>query len=138
MNESEVKAGIERAIAQLFGNQPDIFDFTSETGQTEWNLAHHLAVEIHRCFPSFDCDLDVIKRNYENRRPDMVLHKRGTHKLNFLVVEIKLDGNRAAIEEDIEKIREYWFREPLHYEFGAVVSLRTDLRHGVSVLTNAV
>ena len=82
MNESQLKEVIAQGIAALFEHQPNIFDFTSETGQTEWNLAHHLAVELRVHFPRLDHDLDVVKRNYDNRRPDIIFHKRGTNKAN--------------------------------------------------------
>jgi hypothetical protein len=43
MDERAIKTKLETAAKALIDNQPDIFDFTSETGQTEWNLTHHLA-----------------------------------------------------------------------------------------------
>ncbi len=65
---------LEAAAKNLFNNQPDIFDFIpSQTGQTEWNLAHHLASEIHKYFAWFHCDLDITKHNFSNRRPDIII-----------------------------------------------------------------
>jgi hypothetical protein len=137
MNESELNVVLERAISRLFERQPNIFEFTSETGQTEWNLAHHLAVELRELFPSLDHDLDVVKWNYENKRPDIIFHKRGTHEANHLVIEIKRDGNPREIDADIDKVRTYWFRPPLRYEFGAIINLRTDGKHEIQILKNA-
>jgi len=134
---AELKSILEQAIVRLFERQPNIFNFTPTTGQTEWNLAHHLAVELCEFFPSLDHDLDVLKRDYDNRRPDIIFHTRGTHKANYLVVEIKRDGNPREIDSDVEKIMAYWFRAPLLYEFGAVVNLRTDGNHEVRVIENA-
>lgn len=136
MNDSELKSILEKAVANLFERQPNIFEFTPETGQTEWNLTHHLAVELHAFFPSLDHDLDVLKRGYDNMRPDIVFHKRGTHTSNFLVVEVKSDGNPHDIEADMEKIHVHWFREPLRYQFGAVVNLRTSGKHQIQVFKN--
>ncbi len=137
MNESELKSILEKAVANLFNRQLNIFEFTPETMQTEWNLTHHLAVELHAFFPSLDYDLDVLKRGYDNMRPDIVFHKRGTHKSNFVVVEVKRDGDPRDIAADIEKIHVHWFREPLHYQFGAAINLRTDGKHEIQVFTNA-
>ncbi len=85
MDESEIKETLEAAATSLYEGQPDIFDFTSETGQTEWNLAHHLANEIHEYFPACHCDLDITKRNFRNHRPDIIIHIRGSNDFNFLV-----------------------------------------------------
>ena len=93
MNQNKLKNILESAAYNLFRNQPNIFEFTSETGQTEWNLTHHLANEIHKLLPDYDCDLDVTKRNYDNRRPDIIFHKRGTNRYNLLVIEVKKDGS---------------------------------------------
>lgn len=125
MHALDIKEVLEKATAALFANQPNIFDFTSETVQTEWNLAHHLANEIHELLPELDCDLDVIKENLERKRPDIVFHKRGTNSSNFLVVEIKRDGAPHEIKNDIQKIKSYWFGNHLRYQFGAVINLRS-------------
>ena len=136
MDESALESMLVRAVQNLFEMQPNIFEFTSETGQTEWNLAHHLANEVHKLFPELDCDLDVVKRHYDMRRPDIILHRRGTHADNFLVIEVKKDGGSEEIAHDLRRISEQWFRDPLHYQFGAVVNLRTDGRYKLRVLRN--
>lgn len=56
MDKSELESALKQAIAKLFEHQPNIFEFTSETGQSEWHLAHHLTVELHKCFPCLDYD----------------------------------------------------------------------------------
>ena len=126
----------DQAVKNLFEHQSNIFDFTSETNQTEWNLAHHLAVEMHKLLPGFDCDLDVIKNNYERMRPDIIFHKRGNNDSNFLVVEVKRDGSKQKTNKDLEKIQEYWFQPPLSYTFGAVINLTLDRTGEITVLEN--
>jgi hypothetical protein len=121
---SSLQKILSAAVDNLFINQPNIFDFTSETGQSEWNLSHHLANEINKLLPNLDCDLDVIKVNIGNKRPDIIFHKRGSNKNNFLVIEVKRGGYPSEIKEDISKIRSYWFGERLCYKFGAVINLK--------------
>lgn len=133
MNEQTIKAILEQAVDDLYEDQPNLAAFTSETGQTEWNLAHHLASEIHKYFAWFDCDLDVTKRSSGNRRPDIILHRRGINDFNFLVIEVKYDRSQAAIDEDVEKINSHWFGRPLFYEFGAVIHLKRDESCDVTV-----
>ena len=136
MNKVTVEKIIDQAVKNLFQNQSNIYEFTSETRQTEWNLAHHLAVEIHNLLPWFDYDLDIAKPNYDNKRPDIVLHKRGNHDSNFLVIEVKRDGSETAIDEDIQKVKNQWFRPVLSYEFGAVVNLKPNKTWEIKVLKN--
>ena len=128
---------LENAVESLFTNQPNIFDFTSETGQTEWNLAHHYANEVWRSLPSFECDLDVVKANIGNKRPDIIFHKRGSNDSNFLVIEVKRDGDSAEIRSDINKIKLYWFGDHLHYKFGATVNLKADKTGSVEIFENS-
>ena|SRR6185437_9707791 len=138
MNEQDITGTIEKAVASLFEHQPNIVEFTAQTKQTEWNLAYHLAVELGALFPALNCDIEVLKRGYGygNRRPDVVFHTRGTHKSNFLVIEIKRNGKPADVKRDINKIRGHWFRKPLRYQFGASINLRLDGKHEIQVLKN--
>lgn len=123
MTTSDIEAILRKAINNLFRNQPDLLEFTSESHISEWNLAHHLANEIHKFFPTFNCDIEIIKPNYHNMRPDIILHKRQSMS-NFLVIEVKKNGHRSGIASDLEKISSEWFRKPLSYQFGSVVNIK--------------
>jgi hypothetical protein len=117
----QVEKLIRDAITSLFAHQPDFWGFTSATNQTEWNIAHHLANELHAMLRHYHCDLDVSKPNFDARRPDIILHRRGQHTHNFVVIEVKRNPHDVA--EDITKIHDWWFRPPLEYAFGAVVAI---------------
>ena len=110
-------------------------EFTEATGQTEWNLAHRLAMKVHRHLRQLDCDTDVRKPDFGGKRPDIIYHLRNTHRRNFLVIETKFNGSPAALLSDLRKIRNNWFRPPLLYRFGAVVNLRDDGTAAVRLLT---
>jgi hypothetical protein len=45
---------LKSAAENLFANQRNLSDFTSVAGETEWNLAPHLANEIYQLFPQRD------------------------------------------------------------------------------------
>lgn len=136
INEQTIKAELDQAIQEFFKDQPSLFKFTSETGVTEWDLAHHLSSAIHKHFKKFDCDVEVTKKSSKRKRPDIILHKRGTHDSNFLVIEVKYDSNRAANQRDVKKILTYWFSPPLLYQFGAVVHLKRNQSGEVLILKN--
>ncbi len=123
---SLVKRIIYSSIKNLFNNQPDIFKFTSRTNMTEWNLAHHLANELSKYIFWLDNDLDVIKINHNNQRPDIIFHKREIDKLNFLVIELKRTNDKKGIQHDIEKIEK--ILNDFSYGFGAsiVIENKTD------------
>lgn len=53
MINQDIKRKLEKAINCLFEKQEDIFDYTLESGFTEWNLTHHLAFEINQQFPEY-------------------------------------------------------------------------------------
>jgi len=131
MNEIDLNQMIQlinAAIAGLYVRQANIFDFTAQTGLTEWNLAHHLANEIHALLPAFNCDVDVTKHDHGNMRPDIIFHQRGTNLRNLLVVETKFRGNNGAVASDIQKIQNEWFGGQLVYKFGASINL-WDVNH---------
>jgi len=116
-----IKNIIYSSIQNLFKNQPEIFDNTLLTNFTEWNLSYHLANEISKYIFWLNTDIDVIKSSYENKRPDIIFHKRGINSLNYLVVELK--KSKYDNKLDIIKIRRNWMEEPLKYRFGAYINI---------------
>jgi len=118
-----IKRILSSSVKNLFENQPTIFSFTSETGKTEWNLSHHLAFEIQKYLFWLDHDVELTKKKYENKRPDIVFHKRGINKLNFLVVEVKTS---SEISKDIDKIKENFIDGRLEYKFGVAIKINED------------
>jgi hypothetical protein len=136
MDIAEIEQMLKSAVKNLFEKQPTIYDFTPESGRSEWNLAHHLANEIMKLCPRLDCDLEIPKRNIKNQRPDIVLHRRATHKENRLVVEVKTDQTQREIPHDIDKVKTDWFQSKLCYQFGAVVHLKGNKTADVKVFQN--
>jgi hypothetical protein len=120
------------SIKNLFDNQPTIFEFTSETGETEWNLACHLSNEIREYIFWLNNDLELTKANHNYKRPDIVFHKRGIHALNFLVIELKHRG--ADTSEDIKRISEQWTRRTLRYRFGASIRIINNGDYNVNLI----
>lgn len=141
MNESKLKNLLMQAAVDLYKNQPNINQFTSETNNTEWNLAHHYANEIQKRLSiagyHLDCDLDVSKPNLEYKRPDMIFHKRGVQEHNFLVIEIKRNSTKVSAE-DISKIEQCWLGSRLHYQFGAAICLCDSGKHIVKMVKNKI
>ncbi len=130
MNNEVIACILGSAIRSLFKKQPDVLKSTRETTMTEWNFGHHLANQIARYVFWLDVDVDLGKRNYENRRPDIICHKRTINALNYLVIEIKVDSSPHA---DIQKIRADWMQPNLNYRFGISVSVSRDKSYRIEV-----
>lgn len=126
------------AANRMWQREPTLGNYTAETAEHELNLAFHFAAEIRFWFPWLDCDFDVTKPNFDSNRPDIILHRRREHVLNFLVVEIKRKRNRDEAPEDLKKIRRKWFQSPLLYRFGASLLLDEDRQQAdVTVLSRS-
>lgn len=125
------------AVRDLYQKEPDIDNFSSESGQTEWNLTAHLGPEIIKYFPNYSYDVDITKINYNHRRPDIIIHRRGSGpEGNLLIVEAKRHGMEREVREDESKIRQYWFSERLRYRYGATMNLKPACRLDVNVFSN--
>jgi hypothetical protein len=133
----EVAQAVESAVGDLYTAEPDIHSFSPLSGQTEWNLAAHLAPEVVKYFEGYSYDVEVMKLPYDFRRPDIIIHRRGPEaRYNLLVIEVKRDGSASEIREDTAKIQEYWFGERLRYRFGATINLRTRKPDDIDVFDN--
>ena len=102
--------------------------YTAETREHELNLKVHYMHLVEKRLPWLHFDTDVQKTNRGHKQPDGIYHRRGHHRLNFLVVEIKRQRDAAGADDDLEKIRNDWFAHPLSYRFGASVLLRENDR----------
>src|SRR5690348_13141409 len=102
-----IEKALHSAVADLYSNEPDIDHYSSETAQTELNLAAHLTPEIVKYLMGHSYDIDVMKVNYNYRRPDIIIHRRGSEvKYNLLVVEVKREGSARGIRNDAAKIQD--------------------------------
>ncbi len=113
------------AAHSMWQKDPTLGRYTSDTNQHELNLAFHFACELRRWFPWLACDFDVSKIACDYERPDIILHRRATHALNFLVIEVKRERSRNAVPLDLGQIRGRWF-ERYYYRYGAAVILADD------------
>lgn len=135
MTAEQIEIAIKEAVEILLADQPDIFELTDASRETEWNLASHLAGKLSPFFDGYRCDLELVKPEAGNRRPDIVIHKRGTFESDLLAIEVKRDNLKGTFA-DKEKIERYWFAQPYVYQFGAVVNLNSDYTFHVEVLVN--
>jgi hypothetical protein len=131
---ASIESKLRAAAESLCAAQPNLFGFTAATRQSEWNIAAHYAEEVAALFPGYDMDRDVIKHRMRKKRPDIIIHSRGTHARNYLVIEVKRHKKDVAAEK--EKIRTTWFRAPLKYRYGAVVVLNGTGPADVTVMRN--
>ena len=136
LSRRQVEAILAQAVGDLQADRPNLFAFTDATKQSEWNLARHLSVKIHKYLAGLDCDVDVIKPDYGDQRPDIIFHRTETHRSNVLVIEMKKDGTARDVADDLEKIKTSWFKPPLRYRFGAAINIRSDRRKQIVVLEN--
>jgi hypothetical protein len=134
MTKERVKEYLEFAIVALSKHQPNLFIFSDETNQSEWNIAHHYANEISAIFRNYDCDVELIKPNLDSRRPDITIHERGKNERNFLVIELK--RSLDDVHDDEIKIRDWWFSDSLHYQYGAMVVINDFGNSSVKVFSN--
>jgi hypothetical protein len=114
------------AAHSMWQKDPTLGRYTPYTLQYELNLSFHYATELRNWFSWLDCDFDVAKMGGNRERPDIILHRRASHALNFLVIEIKREKFRKAVPVDLKQIRQRWFGYPLAYRFGAAVILEDD------------
>lgn len=123
------------AAYDLFKDQPDILNSTTQTTMTEWNLAHHYSHYLSRYLFWYDHDNDIVKRNHFNRRPDIIFHKRESDNNNFLVIEMKKSSQ--INNEDKNKIKTEWFGGNLKYRYGACISITNNTRISICVMKNS-
>ncbi|HUC19264.1 MAG TPA: hypothetical protein VMA37_16415 [Acetobacteraceae bacterium] len=124
--EDEIRKRISSALTRFRCEEIERGRMTTDSNVTEWHFAYHFANCLSQQFPCHTCDIEVSKPNLNNKRPDIIIHKRGTHDHNLLIVELKRDRSADEIRDDIIKIKRHMFAAPYCYQFGAVVKISNE------------
>ena len=115
MNRETIEKLVNKAIALLVENEPQLLDLNV----TERALSHHLARYLGELVPegfNVDCEynrhsdvpkrLNLPSRQAEDREirattvfPDIIVHKRDSDTDNLLVLEMKKPGERLEYDE---------------------------------------
>lgn len=121
-----VRSALNTAIRILWSRDADLL---SRRAQEE-AIAHRLAIYLELFFPTMhvDCeynrDGDDPKRVGHLRRPDIIIHRRGTLD-NLLAVELKCDqADGQGRKDDIAKLRS--LRQKFRYSYTASLLVTTD------------
>ena len=132
---AELLTKVETALREFFDKDIDLLCLDAH----EISITHKIAEHLQRRFKDLkvDCEYNRRGRNLErpgdnlkklldnrNRRPDIVVHKRGCKSSNTLVVEVK-KSNSEALNDDGYKLEEltrvrgdFGYRLGLFLEFG--------------------
>lgn len=109
---------INEALIMLYKRD----SYLLENDAHEVTISHKLACYLQDMFEAFDVDIEFNKNltdskrvDNEIRRPDIIVHKRGTNDFNFIVIEIKKSSN-ANENFDAQKIRN--MMDQLNYRYG--------------------
>jgi hypothetical protein len=118
-----IEQRIREAVDRLRIDEEIRGKFAKHTNQTEWNFGHHLAVILSGLFPLHVCEIEVSKVSLARGRPDIIIHRRGRHDFNCVVIEMKRNGNEQDTNEDRKQIQDHWFKGPYFYKFGVILNL---------------
>ena len=117
-------------------------EFILENDLNERTLSHKLAEYLQKYFSDFNVDCEYNRMKGKNADspfitktlnlkeedvknsdttgktvyPDIIIHKRGNNKDNFLVIEVKKHQNNKNKSFDLKKLKAY--TKELEYEFG--------------------
>jgi hypothetical protein len=123
MDYSEFKKAISLSVRLFVQHERSLFAAYGDDLREE-AISHQLANKIGCVFKDFDVDCEYSrqldgnqKQNdfREDKRPDIIVHKRGTNENNLALIEVKWDKNRR---DDTEKVTTF---KKLCYAFGVVV-----------------
>lgn len=112
---AELRAAVVSAAERITSEQPAVWRMS------EWNICHHLAIELGKTFADFNIDVELVKD--DGRRPDIVIHERDTHDRNLAVFQVKVRPSAQDVVDDLGKISGTFFREPYHYKYGVFLSV---------------
>jgi hypothetical protein len=134
----EASALVDRAIAAVVANEPELLDLDVSERALAHQLARYMACEVPSPL-SVDCEYnrhlaDPKRLNLPPRKaldrelrattvfPDVLIHERNTDRQNYVVLEIKKPGEYLTYDE----LKLAAFRRELGYQHTAHVILGRD------------
>ena len=132
---TELLTKVENALREFFCKDIDLLCLDAH----EVSITHKLAEQLQRQFKHLKVDCEYNRRGHNlehpadnlkklldnrNRRPDIVVHKRGCKGSNTLVVEVKKSNSDAQNDdeyklEELTRVRgDFGYRLGLFLEFG--------------------
>jgi len=94
----------------------------------EISITHKLACYLQDLFYNFNCDIEFNRNIFDKKRlyndslrkPDIIIHKRGSNKFNYIAIEVKKTNNTNK-NTDFKKIsamlKEFKYRYGIYIEF---------------------
>ncbi|WP_456489127.1 restriction endonuclease [Caminibacter pacificus] len=96
----------------------------------EVSISHKLACYLQFIFKNLDVDIEFNRnlcssKRVDNdvRKPDIIIHKRGTNEHNLIAIEVKKDNNKNP-NNDFKKLKKI-MRE-YGYKYGIFIELRIE------------
>jgi hypothetical protein len=143
MEFKEVKQRLDVALAKA----ADMDRYLLEHDLSERCIASRVTLYLQALFPDHFVDVEYNRvglspkrlalpakcANYRNKDgeslavPDVIVHHRGPHGPNLLVLEFKKPSNPQGF--DCDRLRIHAFREQLEYDYGALVECETRPGH---------
>lgn len=106
MENQEIKQVIENALAILYRTEKEIIDDQVH----EQTISARLMLHLQHLLPDWNVDVEFnrqgenrdpkIDENGTNRKPDIIIHKRGTNGPNLAVILVKCEWNMETHEND--------------------------------------
>ncbi len=140
-SQDEVSKRLDAAIAIFYNKDRYLLDAAA----SERSISHRLAVHLTNKFAEFDVDCEYNRDGFNVKKlaiseqntevssesveaitvfPDIVIHKRGSHLDNILVIEMKKWETRGKRCFDMQKL--HAFKSDLHYQFAVFLALGID------------
>jgi len=134
MNLDVIKRRIQHCIDKIYENDSDLFDRNNYEVTISSKLAQYLFIEFKEY--DVDCEYDKHKNNgkeieidnqIRERRPDVLIHKRGNDNNNLVVIEIKKSTSSGNRQLDYKKLKSMTLQTgEYRYKIGIFINLAVD------------
>ena len=129
---------LNKSIEKFQQEEESLFSIYQASLQEE-TISHHLACKMGVIFGNYNVDCEYNRQpggdkkqddQSANRRPDIIIHKRGNNDSNLALIEVKWDGNRS---NDSIKITSF---SNLRYAYGVAVRFDKDGKTASIIIYN--
>ena len=131
ITKEQIFQGIEYTLIHLYDKDKYLLEHKVHEQAIVFRFALYFENFVNSLGKDYNLDVEYnknmdnpkrIRANENGKKPDLIIHKRGSNECNLLIIEFKSYWNRNY-QEDYRKIKEFCKSEEYHYQYGVCIIL---------------
>lgn len=131
ITKEQILQGIEYALIHLYDKDKYLLEHKVHEQAIVFRFALYFENFVNSLGKDYNLDVEYnknmdnpkrIRANENGKKPDLIIHSRGSNECNLLILEFKTYWN-SNYQQDFKKLKEFCRANEYNYQYGACIIL---------------